>query len=101
MLCPRPPPSDSAAGLDPLQFAASGGEDYELLATLPADAVDEASARVEAAGETTLTAIGEVAKGNGVELRLPGGGQLKVRGYDHFAEWSSESRSAARGRRDD
>jgi thiamine-monophosphate kinase len=91
----------TAASLDPLQFAASGGEDYELLATLPADAVDEASARVAASGETTLTVIGEVAKGNGVELRLPGGGQLKIRGYDHFAGRSSESRSAARGRRDD
>lgn len=75
----------AAAGLDPLQLAASGGEDYELLATLPADAVDEASARVAATGETTLTKIGEVAKGDGVELRLPGGGQLKSRGYDHFA----------------
>jgi thiamine-monophosphate kinase len=91
----------AAAGLDPLQLAASGGEDYELLATLPADAVDEASSRVAESGETTLTTIGEVAKGDGVELRLPGGGQLKVRGYDHFAERSSESRSAARGHRDD
>jgi thiamine-monophosphate kinase len=91
----------AAAGLKPLQLAASGGEDYELLSTLPADAVDEASARVAATGETTLTVIGEVAKGDGVELRLPGGGQLKSRGYDHFAGRSSESRSAARGRHDD
>jgi thiamine-monophosphate kinase len=91
----------AAAGLDPVQFAASGGEDYELLATLPADAVDEASAQVAASGETTLTAIGEVAKGDGVELRLPGDGQLKIRGYDHFAGGSSESRSAAHGHRDD
>jgi thiamine-monophosphate kinase len=91
----------AAAGLDPVQFAASGGEDYELLATLPAGAVDEASAQVAASGETTLTAIGEVAKGDGVELRLPGDGQLKIRGYDHFAGGSSESRSAAHGHRDD
>lgn len=90
-----------AADLDPLRLAASGGEDYELLATLPADAVDEASARVAASGETTLTTIGEVAKGNGVELRLPEGGQLKIRGYDHLAGGSSESRSAAHGHRDD
>ncbi len=91
----------AAAGLDPLQLAASGGEDYELLATLPADAVEEASALVAASGETTLTTIGEVAKGDGVELRLPGGGQLKIRGYDHFAGGSSGSRSAARGHRGD
>lgn len=91
----------AAAGLDPLQLAASGGEDYELLAALPADAADEAMAGVAVAGEATLTTIGEVAKGDGVELRLPGGGRLEVRGYDHFAERSNESRSATRGRRDD
>jgi thiamine-monophosphate kinase len=90
----------AAADLDPLQLAASGGEDYELLATLPADAVEQASAGVGAAGETTLTAIGEVAKGNEVELRLPAGGQLEIRGFDHFAEPSRGSRSAARERRD-
>lgn len=90
----------AAAGVEPLQLAASGGEDYELLATLPAGAVEAVSARVAETGETTLTVIGEVAEGDGVELRLPGGGRLEVRGYDHFAGRSSESRSAARGRRD-
>jgi thiamine-monophosphate kinase len=91
----------AAAGLNPLQLAASGGEDYELLATLPADAVDKASACVGASGETALTPIGEVANGNGVELRLPGGGLLEIRGFDHFADSPHESRSATRERRDD
>jgi thiamine-monophosphate kinase len=90
----------TAAGLDPLRLAVSGGEDYELLATLPAPQADDASARMEAAGETTLTAVGEVCEGEGAEIRLPGGGPLDAAGYDHFAAPSRETRSAARERRD-
>jgi len=89
----------TAAGLDPLRLAVSGGEDYELLAALPAERVGDASARVDAAGETTLTAIGEVCAGEGVEIRQPAGGRLEAAGYDHFAAPSRETPSAARERR--
>jgi thiamine-monophosphate kinase len=75
----------AAAGRDPLELAASGGEDYELLAALPADRLGEASSALGEAAETTLTPIGEVKTGEGVEIRLPGGGLLETRGYDHFA----------------
>ena len=75
----------AAAGRDPLQLAVSGGEDYELLASLPPQALSEASRDVGAAAETSLTAIGEVSEGEGVEIRLPGGGRLEAGGYDHFA----------------
>ncbi|HST70620.1 MAG TPA: thiamine-phosphate kinase [Solirubrobacterales bacterium] len=75
-----------AAGLDPLGLAVSGGEDYELLAALPPKSLSEASTRLGEAAETTLTPIGEVEAGEGVELRLPGGGLLEVRGHDHFAD---------------
>ena len=74
-----------AAEQDPLQLATSGGEDYELLAALPSEGLVPASQSVADETETTLTAIGEVAAGAGVELRLPGGGLLESRGYDHFA----------------
>jgi thiamine-monophosphate kinase len=74
-----------AAGLDPLQLAVSGGEDYELLAALPPENLAEASIKLGEAAETTLTPVGEVEAGEGVELRLPGGGLLEVRGHDHFA----------------
>jgi thiamine-monophosphate kinase len=84
----------AAARQDPLQLAVSGGEDYELLAALPADRLGEASNRIGEAAETTLTPIGEVVGGEGVELRLPGGGLLETRGYDHFAGPSHESPSA-------
>jgi thiamine-monophosphate kinase len=76
----------AAAGRDPLELAVSGGEDYELLAALPPQRLDEGSARVGAAGETNLTEIGEVDFGRGVEIKLPGGGLLESRGFDHFAE---------------
>jgi thiamine-monophosphate kinase len=76
----------AAAGRDPLELAASGGEDYELLAALPPNRLVEASARLEQAGETGLTRIGKVSSGAGVEIRLPGGGLLETEGYDHFEE---------------
>jgi thiamine-monophosphate kinase len=75
----------AAAGLDPLQLAASGGEDYELLAALPPERLDEAEAKIAKAGETGLKKIGEVAPGRGAEIRLPGGSLLEAQGYDHLA----------------
>jgi thiamine-monophosphate kinase len=82
----------AAAGQDARQLAVSGGEDYELLAALPADRLASASRLVAEAGETTLVAIGAVVAGEGVELRLPGGGLLGVRGYDHFGPAKGEAR---------
>jgi thiamine-monophosphate kinase len=73
-----------AAGEDPLSLSVGGGEDYELLATLPRERLPEASNRVEAAGETTLTPIGEVVAGTGVEIRRPGGGTVPTTGFDHL-----------------
>ena len=76
----------AAAGREPLELAASGGEDYELLAALPPERLTAASQCVAEEVETTLTPIGKVVEGEGVELRLPGGGLLESRGYDHFGE---------------
>jgi thiamine-monophosphate kinase len=76
----------AAAERDPLEVAVSGGEDYELLAALPPDRLTEASSRMGEAAETTLTPIGQVKAGEGVEIRLPGGGRLEAQGYDHFGE---------------
>jgi thiamine-monophosphate kinase len=74
----------AAAGLDPLELAAGGGEDYELLAALPPQRLQEASIAIGDAAETTLTLVGEVRAGQGVEIRLPGGGLLKAQGYDQL-----------------
>ncbi|MFL5874170.1 MAG: thiamine-phosphate kinase [Solirubrobacterales bacterium] len=84
-----------AAGQDALALAVSGGEDYELLAALPADRLAAAAAAIEEAGETTLTEIGQVTAGEGVAIRLPGGASLEAAGYDHLASRQDEGRSAA------
>lgn len=77
-----------AAGRDPLELAVSGGEDYELLAALPAERLETAAAAVEATG-VALARIGEVVPidrgdGDGVEIRLPGGGKLPAGGFDQL-----------------
>ena len=75
----------TGAGLEPLQLACSGGEDYELLAAIPAERLSEAAVAIGEAAEATLTPVGEVVAGSGVEIRLPGGGLLKAAGFDQLA----------------
>jgi thiamine-monophosphate kinase len=72
----------AAAGRDPLELAASGGEDYELLAALPTDRLAEAIDGVSA--EARLTRIGEAYAGAGVEIRLPDGGTAAPAGFDQL-----------------
>jgi thiamine-monophosphate kinase len=74
-----------AAGRDPPQLAVSGGEDYELLAALPPEALAKASSGIGEAAETTLTPVGEALPGSGAQIRLPGGALLEPAGFDHFA----------------
>lgn len=65
------------------QFAAEGGEDYELLVALP-EAFGPGDAReFEAACRTALTRVGTVKRGGGVRAELAGR-PLTLRGYDHF-----------------
>jgi thiamine-monophosphate kinase len=64
-----------------LELAASGGEDFELLVTVPREHFDAATQAVTDAG-LKLTEIGYVAEGHGVTLRLPDGGELEPRGFD-------------------
>ena len=71
-----------AGGRTPaLELAASGGEDYELLAALPPDRLAGASEAVAKTG-TELTEIGYVTSGEGVSLRLPEGGEIQPSGFD-------------------
>jgi thiamine-monophosphate kinase len=61
-----------AAGVDALELAAAGGEDYELLVALAPERVDRATAAVERA-EAALTVIGTVGDAEGVVLNGPEG----------------------------
>jgi thiamine-monophosphate kinase len=73
-----------AAGRDPVRLAISGGEDYELLAALPAERFAAAAAAVEKQGGIALTRVGEVVAGQGVEIRLPDGALLEATGFDQL-----------------
>jgi thiamine-monophosphate kinase len=74
----------AATDRDPWRLALGGGEDYELLATLPPERLREASDSVREAEGIELTAVGEAVAGEGVEIRLPGGETLKPEGFDQL-----------------
>jgi thiamine-monophosphate kinase len=71
-----------ATGRDPLELAVSGGEDYELLASLPEDRLADAEATLKGQGE--VTRIGAVVAGEGVEIRRPGGGLMEPKAFDQL-----------------
>jgi thiamine-monophosphate kinase len=71
-----------AAGRDPIELIASGGEDYELLCAVPRSALADC---LDAVGRTgvELTEIGRFVPGSAVRLRLPGGRSVPAGGHDH------------------
>jgi thiamine-monophosphate kinase len=73
-----------ATGRDPW-WLLGGGEDYELLASVPAERLEQATAAVLSEGGTPLTRVGEVKSGSGVEIRLPDGRLLEPGGFDQLA----------------
>lgn len=77
-----------ALDADPLDMALHGGEDYELLAALPAVAVDRARKDIGDRFGTPVTEIGEVTEGSLLVLDTPEEGQreLEPKGWDHFAQ---------------
>ncbi len=75
----------TAMGEDPHVLAVGGGEDYELLASIPPEHLARATAAVREAEGIELTKIGEIVVGEGVEIRLPGGELVEVAGFDQLA----------------
>lgn len=72
-------------GGDPLAAITSGGEDYALLATLPAAAAAAVCAAAGEADGVPAAVIGEVTAASGVWLTGDGERRALSGGYDHFA----------------
>lgn len=86
---PVPPDVTEAAGRlqrDPMDFVVGGGDDYALLATVPADGADAVAAEVGGVLVGTIIAGAPVAT-----LRLPDGSSrdLAGEGWDHYREAAS------------
>jgi thiamine-monophosphate kinase len=76
-----------ALGVDALELALTGGEDYELLATMSEDDADAARRALDDRFGVTLTVVGTIIDGDGIVAARPDGGEapLEPRGWDHFA----------------
>ncbi len=72
-----------ADGVEDAVYAASSGEEYELLAVLPADRAAEAQRAVAATG-IELSQIGRVVEGSDAVLRDAAGRDVEIGGFDHF-----------------
>jgi thiamine-monophosphate kinase len=68
----------------PEQFAAEGGEEYELLVALPEGFTAEDALAFERACGIELTRVGRAREGAGVHARLAGS-PVALSGCDHFA----------------
>jgi thiamine-monophosphate kinase len=76
-----------ALGVDALGLAIGGGEDYELLASLPPERVDAAAAALRERFGVSLTVVGAIVEGEDV-VAVTGEGEerpLAPSGWDHFA----------------
>ena len=72
----------TAAGRDPLELAATAGDDYELLVTAPPERAAGMEAAAAARG-VDLSWLGEARPGSGAVLIGPGGQPAALRGYEH------------------
>jgi len=87
---PHPPELDAACrehGWDREALALGGGEDYELLATFPAESVDGALKAIEQRGDVRAAVIGQItADAGAISVIAPDGHEsaLKTRGFEHF-----------------
>jgi thiamine-monophosphate kinase len=78
--------AEAVPGTDPLALALGGGEDFELIATLPAGAVAGAAGRLRERFGTPLAEIGRIVPGAGLVGVGADGVErpLEPRGWDHF-----------------
>ncbi len=85
----------SALGLDPLRWALTGGEDYELLFMVSPEDAETLMDQLREEADTMCGVIGDVGEGPpGVVVTLPGGERLSAAsmealGWDHFGVGNS------------
>lgn len=81
--CPRGLTETESHSIDALTLALHGGEDYELLFSVPKSKASRIPSQVHG---VPLHWIGEVRSSRGVSLVLPDGEEIPLlpRGYDHF-----------------
>ena len=72
------------AGLEAKDLVIGGGEDYELLATVPAGRLDAALDAARGCGLAQATVVGRVVAGEGVAVLGPTGSAVALGGYDQF-----------------
>jgi thiamine-monophosphate kinase len=73
-----------AAGVESAEFAATAGDDYELLFTAPPDRRAAVERAAEATG-TRVSWLGDVRAGGGVvEIRASDGTAVDLHGYEHL-----------------
>jgi thiamine-monophosphate kinase len=77
--------ASDALGVDALELALSGGEDYELLATLDATAFDRARGELQERFGVTLTEVGVIIDEGLVRVDADGERPLEPKGWDHFS----------------
>jgi thiamine-monophosphate kinase len=116
ILSDRVPIADAAVdvaerlGVEALELALYGGEEFELVVTMPASEVERTIAHVRAVTGTEMTRIGDVVgadHGCTIVDSAGASSQLERRGYEHFGrvgalapgDWGAEGggRSAVRG----
>ena len=75
-----------AAGADPLEWALSGGEDYELIFTAAPEAVETLKKMLIDQTGTSCERIGSITAGTDISLRLSDGTRTvpAAKGWDHF-----------------
>jgi thiamine-monophosphate kinase len=74
----------AALGLDPLELAATGGEDYELCFCAPSQCRAQIESALADTGEIGVSWIGEVCAGQGgASLFSERGDQVRLAGFEH------------------
>ena len=79
----------SERGLDPAAFALNGGEDYELLFTVPLNNISKVIQNFQAQTGTACKSIGRIVpQAKGITIISKNGSRrpLKTEEYDHFSK---------------